>query len=143
MNNNEKESLRWYLQGTRDARTAGRNAANGDFEVACFLYQQAAEKILKSFLYLKGENPVLGHSTLKLAERCSEYDPTFGGVFDSCMNLDVLYVPTRYPNGIPDGAPFEYFRLSHAEQARRAFDTIHDAVRPSLDPLAGGLSPRL
>jgi len=69
MNNNEKEALRWYLQGTRDARTAGRNSSNGDHEVSCFLYQEAAEKILKAFLYLRGENPVLGHSTLKLSER--------------------------------------------------------------------------
>lgn len=59
MNNNEKEALRWFLQGIRDGRTAGRNAENGDNEVACFLYQQAAEKLLKAFLYLKGENPVL------------------------------------------------------------------------------------
>jgi hypothetical protein len=49
MNNNEKEALRWYLQGTRDARTAGRNSRNGDFEVACFLYLQAAEKACRAF----------------------------------------------------------------------------------------------
>ncbi len=48
MNNSEKEALRWYLQGTRDARTAGRNSKNGDFEVACFLYQQAAEKAYRA-----------------------------------------------------------------------------------------------
>ena len=136
MSNTEKEALRWYLQGTRDARTAGRNAANGDFEVACFLYQQAAEKILKSFLYLNGENPVLGHSTLKLAERAATYETGFQKVLDPCRDLDVFYLATRYPNGIPDGAPFEYFRLQHAEKARQAFDDILTVVRVALDPLA-------
>lgn len=137
MSNSEKEALRWYLQGTRDARTAGRNSANGDFEVACFLYQQAAEKILKSFLYLSGENPVLGHSTLKLAERAAAYETGFQKVLDACRDLDVFYVPTRYPNGIPDGAPFEYFRLQHAGKARQSFDDVHAVVRIALDPLAG------
>jgi len=50
----------------------------------------------------------------------------------------VFYVPTRYPNGIPDGAPFEYFRAHHADKARRAFDEVHALVRVSLDPLTGG-----
>ena len=136
MSNTDKEALRWYLQGRRDARTAGRNSANGDFEVACFLYQQAAEKILKSFLYFRGENPVLGHSTLKLAERAAQLEPAFHGVLDACRDLDVFYVPTRYPNGIPDGAPFEFFRLQHAEKARHAFDEVHEAVRLGLGPLA-------
>jgi len=134
-NNNEREAVRWYLQGTRDARTAGRNSHNGDYEVACFLYQQAAEKVLKAFLYLKGENPVLGHSTLKPAERAVAYEPTFRNALDACRDLDVFYVPTRYPSGIPDGAPFEYFRLQHAEKASRAFDEVHAVVRVSLDPL--------
>jgi HEPN domain-containing protein len=136
MSNTDKESLRWYLQGRRDARTAGRNSANGDFEVACFLYQQAAEKILKSYLYHSGENPVLGHSTLKLAERAARFDAAFRGVLDACRDLDVFYVTTRYPNGIPDGAPFEFFRLHHAEKARHAFDEVHRVVHAGLGALA-------
>jgi len=47
----------------------------------------------------------------------------------------VFYVPTRYPSGIPDGAPFEFFRVQHAEKACRAFDEVHAVVRVSLDPL--------
>jgi HEPN domain-containing protein len=50
MNNNEREAIRWYLQGTKDSKSAERNARAGDFEVSCFLFQQAAEKILKAFL---------------------------------------------------------------------------------------------
>jgi hypothetical protein len=38
--------------------------------------------------------------------------------------------------GIPDGAPFEYFRVQQAEKACRAFDEVHAVVRISLDPLA-------
>jgi HEPN domain-containing protein len=137
MNNNEKEARRWYLQGIRDGRTAGRNSENGDNEVACFLYQQAAEKLLKAFLYFKGENPVLGHSTLKLAERCEAFDPAFKKALNAGMDLDVFYVPTRYPNGIPDGAPYEFFQKRHADVAREAFEAVKGLVEPLLGPLAG------
>jgi len=134
MNNNEKEARRWYLQGVRDGRTAGRNSENGDHEVACFLYQQASEKLLKAFLYLNGENPVLGHSTLKLAERCEGHDPSFHGVLQACMDLDVFYVPTRYPNGIPDGAPYEYFQRRHADAAHQAFASVKSLVERFFEP---------
>ncbi|MGA2639624.1 MAG: HEPN domain-containing protein [Spirochaetia bacterium] len=138
MNNNEKEALRWFLQGIRDGRTAGRNSENGDNEVACFLYQQAAEKLLKAFLYFKGENPVLGHSALKLAERCEGYDPSFHGALQACMDLDVFYVPTRYPNGIPDGAPYEYFQRRHADAAGQSFTAVKNLVEPFFGPLNPG-----
>jgi HEPN domain-containing protein len=78
---------------------------------------------------------VLGHSTLKLAERGAAFDVGIEKAFDACRDLDVFYVPTRYPNGIPDGAPFEYFRSQHAEKACQAFDEVQAVVRPSLDPL--------
>ena len=45
MNNNERGSLRWYLQGAKDSKTAEKNARAGDFEISCFLFQQAAEKV--------------------------------------------------------------------------------------------------
>jgi HEPN domain-containing protein len=31
--------------------------------------------------------------------------------------LDKLYVPTRYPNGLPSGAPADYFTRAEAERA--------------------------
>ena len=124
MDNNEKEAMRWYRQGTRDAKTAQKNAKNGDFEVACFLFQQASEKILKAFLYLKGERAVLGHSTLTLAKKCAEYKSEFQEVYDACIELDVFYIPTRYPNGLPDGVPYEYYHSTHADRAKTAYDKI-------------------
>ena len=136
MNNNENEALRWYLQGTRDARTAHRNADNGDFEVACFLYQQATEKILKAFLYLKGERPVIGHATLKLSQRGVKYDSRFQEIQDSCRELDIFYLPTRYPNGIPEGVPYEYFNSIHAEKATKAYETVYAIIEEFFEPIS-------
>jgi HEPN domain-containing protein len=42
MNAGEAEAIRWYLQGAKDSKTAEKNARAGDFEVSCFLFQQAA-----------------------------------------------------------------------------------------------------
>ncbi len=135
MNNNEKEALRWYLQGTKDARTAHRNADNSDFEVACFLYQQAAEKILKAFLYLKGERPVIGHATLKLSQRCVKYDHRFKEIQDACRELDIFYLPTRYPNGIPEGVPYEYFTTIHAQKAAQAYEKVYAIIQEFFAPI--------
>ena len=145
MDNNEKEAMRWYRQGTRDARTAMKNAENGDFEVACFLFQQASEKILKAFLYLKGERAVLGHSTLTLAKKCAEYKSEFEEVIEACIELDVFYIPTRYPNGLPDGVPYEYYKSNHAERAKTSYDRILKQVNryhPLFDVIFSEDSPR-
>lgn len=128
MNNNEREAVRWYLQGAKDSKTAEKNARGGDFEVACFLFQQAAEKILKGFLYLKGERAVMGHSTLKLAQRCQQYAPEFQSIAEPCIQLDVFYLATRYPFALPGGTPYEFFTLSHVQKALDAFQALYRAV---------------
>jgi HEPN domain-containing protein len=135
MNGNEREALRWYLQGAKDSKTAEKNARNGDFEVSCFLFQQAAEKILKAYLILKGERNLGGHSTAKLAEACTSFDGSFQSLATHCNELDVLYVPTRYPYALPDGAPYEYFTLEHAQRAADAFQEIYRLVFRSFDGL--------
>ena len=124
LDNNQREALRWYRQGVRDGETAGNNATADAHEVACFLYQQGAEKLLKAYLTLQGERAILGHSTVKLAERCTHYEPSYAGLVDACRELDVFYIPTRYPTGVPEGAPFEFFTATHSARAQAAFATI-------------------
>lgn len=135
MDKYREQALNWYRQGIRDSETAQKNSLNGDYEVACFLYQQAAEKILKSFLYLMGESPVIGHSTLKLAQRCSQYKKEFDTpeIKNACRELDTFYVPTRYPNGLPGGAPFEYYTEIHSQRGREAYENIYSFVKKFLE----------
>ncbi len=128
MNAGEAEAIRWYLQGAKDAKTAEKNARAGDFEVSCFLFQQAAEKILKGFLILKGERTVLGHSVLKLAQAGAAHAPELQSLSDAAIRLDVLYLPTRYPFALPGGAPYEFFTLAHAQQALEAYQIVYRAV---------------
>ena len=121
MNNNRQEARRWFDQGKHDHEAAKVNKGAGFCEVACFLCQQSAEKVLKSFLYHQGERPVIGHSTYLLARRCQAYESEFVSVLDICKRLDQYYIPTRYPNGLPGGIPHEVFT---EEDARKALEGL-------------------
>jgi HEPN domain-containing protein len=135
MNNNEREALRWYLQGAKDSKTAEKNARAGDFEICCFLFQQAAEKVLKAFLILQGERAVTGHSTAKLAQACQRYDQGYSALARPCAQLDVLYIPTRYPYALPEGTPFEFFTLEQAQKAADDFQEVYRMVYQSFEHL--------
>jgi HEPN domain-containing protein len=61
-----------------------------------------------------------GHSVLKLVD---DYpDPTvrvrrLEPLRSAAKALDKLYIPTRYPNGLPDLAPFEVYTDLEAQAA--------------------------
>ena len=54
------EGRRWLLQAEQDPEDAKYCLKGSKFHLTCFLGQQAAEKALKSFMYAKGEERVLG-----------------------------------------------------------------------------------
>jgi len=135
MNNNEREALRWYLQGAKDSKSAENNARAGDFEISCFLFQQAAEKVLKAYLILQGERIHSGHSTYMLARSCERYDKKYSALNRPCAALDVLYIPTRYPYALPEGTPYEFFTLEQAQKAADDFQEVYRLVYQSFEHL--------
>jgi HEPN domain-containing protein len=128
-NRNRTESERWLRQALHDRDAARLNRDNAFHEHACFLAQQSAEKALKAFLYARGEGPVLGHSTLSLTIECGQIEKGFDDLRDSCRRLDQLYIPTRYPNGLPDNIPHEFYDQGMADQALSDLDRVIDCVR--------------
>jgi HEPN domain-containing protein len=82
----------------------------GRFYLALFHFQQAAEKALKSYLYLKVKSGEVfyTHSISELSEMAVESDPEFKKALPA-KKLDQYYIPTRYPNGLPGGVPSRYF----------------------------------
>jgi hypothetical protein len=89
-------------------------------------------------LYLEGERPVVGHATTHLAARCAEYEPAFGDLNEPCQELDVFSIPTRYPNGVPDGAPYEFFGPQHSTRAAAAYRRIAAMIEPLFAHLGTG-----
>lgn len=88
-----------------DLEWCRRLSQQGGYYLACFLAQQSAEKALKGFLYAQGMEVVLGHSVRRLCQQASSYDPLFAQYVEGWSTLDTYYIPTRYPNGLPDDIP--------------------------------------
>jgi HEPN domain-containing protein len=126
---NRTEGQRWLRQALHDRDAASLNRDHGFHEHACFLAQQSAEKALKAFLYALGEGPVLGHSTLTLTIECGGHDPAFDALRDACRRLDQLYIPTRYPNGLPDNIPHDFYDRRLADQALVDLDEVLRCVQ--------------
>ena len=98
--------------------------------MVCFLSQQIAEKVLKSVIYLNKEDFVLGHSIKRLADWAGQYDKRFKALGKKTAILDTYYIPTRYPNGLPDSIPAEVFPANTAYEAYKlAKETIKEVKK--------------
>jgi len=106
----------WLNQAIRDLQHAREDMQNKYYEWACFSAQQAAEKAIKALYQALGID-VWGHSTWRLLDNLPEqYKPT-QELIDIARELDRFYLPTRYPNMHPSGAPYEYYTKSDALRA--------------------------
>ncbi len=111
------EGRRWLEQAQIDLGWAEHLNAEGAYYLVCFLAQQAAEKSLKAFLYAQGEEMVIGHSVRRLCQNAAEYDVEFQHNLTDWALLDSYYIPTRYPNGLPDDIPARVYNQGAANTA--------------------------
>lgn len=111
------EGARWLAQAESDLSDARYLAADQRFAMACFLAQQCAEKALKAVLYAEGADLVLGHGVGKLCQEVSAVLPDQAGRCSEWRGLDLYYVPTRYPDALPDGIPATTFTSGQASHA--------------------------
>jgi len=122
MKNSHQEARRWFFEAQNDLGFLKvffeeRLGEGGHFNIGCFIAQQAGEKALKACLYALGERVVLTHSLRTMVEKLVVSEPTFGTIHHEAARLDRLYIPTRYPNGWPDGSPFQYYTFQDFEEA--------------------------
>lgn len=66
-------------------------------EIICYHCQQAAEKYLKGFLFLKKHEIIKTHDLVLLNKTCGEYDEEFANIADECLRLTDFSVTVRYP----------------------------------------------
>ncbi len=104
----------WFAQAKRDLEQAQASQRDGRHEWACFAAHQAAEKAVKALHLARGQE-AWGHVVARLlTELPLEVD---GALVDKARVLDAGYVPTRYPNGHPEGAPFEHYGELQSREA--------------------------
>ena len=111
------QARRW-LDAAVDDLSHARHAEEGGFHAhACFSSQQAAEKAVKAVHYARGARAVMGHSVRNLIERLDPRIPELDELLDDARELDLNYIPARYPNGLEAWTPSAGFG---ARQAARA-----------------------
>lgn len=108
--------LDWLKQAKRDIESAKIQKENKYYEWACFISHQASEKALKS-LFLKNGIEVIGHSLTEMINEIEKIKKIKLNLQRETKYLDRFYIPARYPNGWPKGAPFEYITDEDAENA--------------------------
>lgn len=126
------EAARWLTQAERDLAAARDLAQTGHHNVACFQAQQAAEKAAKAVLYARGAEDVFGHSVRELLRAAAASAPSLAPLDDAAMRLDRLYIPTRYPNGLPGGIPADAFTAADSSEAIAHAEAILAAARATI-----------
>jgi len=121
----------WLAQALRDLGQAGDSQVAGRFEWACFAAHQAAEKAIKALHLARGQE-AWGHLVRRLLEELPESVPVPPGLIESARVLDSFYVPTRYPNGHVEGAPFEHYGSLQAREALEHAGAILAFVRAQM-----------
>ncbi len=109
-------SLDWFRQAERDLEHSRESSVNKKHEWACFAAQQAAEKAMRA-LHLSLGQEAWGHMVSKLMQELPDSILLPGELLDKARILDNYYIPARYPNGHPEGSPFEFFGQKQSEEA--------------------------
>ena len=117
---NKQEAERWFRTAQDDLDTAVILKDRGKNAHACFHAQQAGEKAVKALWYFSDADP-WGHSVKKLIDDLEEVDSNLfrnlKKLIRAGMLLDRFYIPTRYPNGLPDITPDQAFNKKDALDA--------------------------
>jgi HEPN domain-containing protein len=76
---------------------------------------------------------VIGHNVRTLIQRLDPPETALAELLDDARDLDVFYIPTRYPNGIESGTPGDAFGQHQSqralEAAERILRVVHSALR--------------
>jgi HEPN domain-containing protein len=118
----------WWRQAARDLEQAEDSRKAGRHEWACFACHQAAEKGVKA-LHLHLGQEAWGHVVAKLLRELPAAIGVPGDLIERGRVLDTFYIPSRYPNSHPEGAPFEHYGPLQSEEAIRYASEILAFVR--------------
>ena len=106
----------WLRQARKDLNHAKKDIKDDYYEWACFSAQQAAEKAVKG-LFQSLNMDVWGHSVSRLLASLPPEIRPGEELIDKAKELDRHYIPTRYPNFHPEGAPMDYYTAMDAKRA--------------------------
>ena len=91
-------------QAEGDLLHARSDVGGGYYDWACFSAQQAAEKAVKAVFQRIGAE-AWGHSVADLLQELGSRHEVSERLREAALELDKAYIPARYPNAHPSGAP--------------------------------------
>ncbi|MHA1309312.1 MAG: HEPN domain-containing protein [Candidatus Helarchaeota archaeon] len=118
-----ENALNWLRQAEKDLLHAEKSIINKDYEWACFASQQVVEKAIKA-LYKTINIDAWGYSVSQLLQNLPDDLIPNNNLIDMAKELDKHYIPARYPNAHPSGAPMDYYTKKEAERAVEYARTI-------------------
>lgn len=123
-----RRSRDWFRQAELDLAAARDVGKAGHHDWACFAAQQAAEKAVKALHESEGTE-AWGHSVVELLRGLTGVP---ANVLDAAKALDKHYIPARYPNSHPAGAPGDLYTIAEADRALREAEAVIEYVRRRL-----------
>jgi HEPN domain-containing protein len=124
-------SMDWFAQAARDLEQAIDSMRAGRHEWACFAAHQAAEKAVKA-LHLHYQQEAWGHVISRLLSELPVSTNVLPELIEKARVLDNFYIPARYPNSHPEGAPFQHYGTLQSEQAIQYASEILEFVRSKM-----------
>ncbi len=121
----------WFRQAERDLAQASDSQREGRHEWACFAAHQATEKAIKA-LHLHHGQEAWGNVCANLLKELPNEAQIAEGVIEKSHVLDAYYIAPRYPNGHPEGAPFEHYSQLQSNEAISYASEIIEIVRPQM-----------
>jgi amidophosphoribosyltransferase len=103
-------------QAKRDLEMAHKARESGFYEWACFIAQQAAEKAVKA-VYQRLGGSAMGHGIGSFLRGLEDRVPVRADIMKAAKKLDSYYILFRYPNGMDQGAPTDFFDQEDADVA--------------------------
>jgi len=126
-----ERSKDWLDQAERDLKQAEASLRDGFYEWACFAAQQAAEKAVKA-LYQSIHVDAIGHSVTRMLQDLPADLKPREDIILLAKELDKHYIPSRYPNFHPEGAPMDYYTEPDASRAVEGAERIIEYCRSKI-----------
>jgi len=121
----------WFNQAVRDLEQAEDSRRAGRHEWACFAAHQGGEKALKA-LHLHLGQEAWGHVCARLLRELPAGVTVPEGLMDKTRVLDTFYIPARYPNSHPEGAPYEHYGPLQSGEAIAYAREVVELVRAQM-----------
>lgn len=128
MKDSKRNAERWLREAENTLQQARHSLTHADYNLVCFLAEQASQKALKAVVYSDGARFITIHSIAELLKTAGCTHSSFLILLDQGSKLDQYYLSSRYPDAVPEPAiPSELFIKDQAEEAISIAQTIFTA----------------